>query len=948
VNFASVILEAGRGAPESVAIIDHDGRTYTYEQLLRASAHVARVLEEHGAGLGERVFLIADNSFFWVASYLGCLRAGAVAVPQPPTATPEDVVALRARVSPRAAIVQGKRHARLVEALAGLPTLVDAPPSVPGDVLCFDPGSFSGTERGRVAPAAGGLAALMFTSGSTGSPRGVMVSHDNLAANTASIASYLELTSADRAMAVLPFHYCFGASILHTQLMVGGSLVIDNRFMFVDKVLQRMQDLGCTTFAGVPSHFQILLRKSKLKAMKLPALRCVQHAGGKLSDLLVRELAATIAPAKVFGMYGQTEATARLSYLPPSLIDSKLGSIGRGIPGVVLRVLDDAGAPVSPGQVGEIVAAGKSIAAGYWNDAEATSTTFAGGVLRTGDLATVDAEGFIFIVDRRSDFLKCGGNRTSSRVVEDAVLQLGDVVEAAVIGVPDDLLGEAPIAFVVPTTLGDATLGTRLRDHCAKVLTDELVPKEFIVLEALPRTPSGKVSKPDLRALLRERTAPAEIERQASLSEEFFFKRAQALPIDVWGRNIHLPLRVRGPIDLAALERALNHLVGAHASLRSTFVMGDAGLVKRTRRDAVPGCFLQVVDAPGTSMADLNERLAVDIFHKFDVSAELPLRAKVYRIGPEDHVLGFLFSHLSFDAASYRVALQHLSEAYKAAIELRPWTMAPGLSPDDFAQWQRAVLAGPRAEELRAFWTRYLSRLEGLGVKPRAPAANEVAARRGFTSFSIDVALIAHVRVVTAGVRATIADALAGAVAVLGRRRSLDPERVLIGSVHNLRAQFNMRNRHLKMGLDAVVGLFPHALPICVAFPEGTTWRAVLGDVQRGLKEVALHSDIPLPSLGLAPPPLKQFSAMINYQRMRADFEIAGAEVESLPREPIERDRWKPHHDFEWIIQDTSRGFRGRLIYDESVTSQEEVHRAIEEFLTTLGFTADQVVPGLG
>jgi acyl-CoA synthetase (AMP-forming)/AMP-acid ligase II len=345
------------------------------------------------------------------------------------------------------------------------------------------------------------LAALMFTSGSTGRPRGVMVSHANIMANTESIVQYLDLTEKDRIMTVLPFHYCFGTSLLHTHMRVGGSLVVDSRFMYPEVILQRMRETECTGFAGVPSHFQILLRNSSLKKKSFPHLRYVQQAGGHLAPNFIRELREVLPKTQVFIMYGQTEATARLSYLPPKLLDTKLGSIGKGIPGVKLSVLKASGAEVGPGEVGEIVAEGENVTCGYWRDTKESATSFRDGKLYTGDLATVDEDGFIYVVDRAKDFLKCGGKRVSCRQLEEQLLELDALLEAAVIGVPDNVLGEAVKAFVVPRKADSNGLEERLRLFCKERMPFQLVPKEIVVLAALPKNSSGKVLKQNLKAL---------------------------------------------------------------------------------------------------------------------------------------------------------------------------------------------------------------------------------------------------------------------------------------------------------------------------------------------------------------------------------------------------------------------------------------------------------------
>lgn len=302
-------------------------------------------------------------------------------------------------------------------------------------------------------------------------------------------------------MTVLPFHYCFGTSLLHTHLRIGGSLVVEHRFMYPDKVLMRMQETECTGFAGVPSHYQILLRRSSLRKMSFPHLRYIQQAGGHLAPSFIGELCEALPQTKIFVMYGQTEATARLSYLPPEMIEKKLGSIGKAIPGVRLRVLDEAGSEVAPGETGEIVAEGRNIALGYWRDPQESSLSFRNGRLYTGDLATVDEEGFIYVVSRAKDFVKCGGRRVSCRHVEEQLLEFDGLLEAAVIGVPDDVLGEAVRAFVVPRAGYSTALEDRLRQFCRERLPSQLNPKAIVMLDALPKNSAGKVLKPRLRML---------------------------------------------------------------------------------------------------------------------------------------------------------------------------------------------------------------------------------------------------------------------------------------------------------------------------------------------------------------------------------------------------------------------------------------------------------------
>jgi acyl-CoA synthetase (AMP-forming)/AMP-acid ligase II len=329
-----------------------------------------------------------------------------------------------------------------------------------------------------------------------------MVTHVNIACNSRDILGYIGLTAADRVMVVLPFWYCYGASLLHTHLMAGASLVLNNRFLFPETVLDELAQTGCTGLAGVPSTYQVLLRRSRFARREFPSLRWLQQAGGRLPDPLVRELRQAFPKVKLFVMYGQTEATARLSYLPPERLDDKLGSVGRGLPGTRLEVLRPDGAAVVPGsgEVGEIVASGDNISPGYWSDPDETARYFRNGKLHTGDMARVDQDGYIFIVDRARDFIKAMGNRVSPREIEDVIAELPQVVEVAVIGVPDDLCGEAVRALVVADGPGRLT-AEQVRDHCLGKLPNYKVPRYVDFLPALPKTSNGKVAREQLRGL---------------------------------------------------------------------------------------------------------------------------------------------------------------------------------------------------------------------------------------------------------------------------------------------------------------------------------------------------------------------------------------------------------------------------------------------------------------
>ncbi len=483
--------------------------TVSYGDLTAQAGRIAAYLLRCHARPGDRVLLVSDNSFFWVACYLGTLQAGLITVLIPANSSASDLASVLRMSGAGIVCAQASVVATYGSAFSGTHLLTDrASPPAPRVLSQVNCSTLSSTQPPVTdyAPVNHDqLAAVVFTSGSTGQPRGVMITHSNIIANTESIVSYLSLNQQDRMMAVLPFHYCYGASLLHTHLRVGGEVVVDNRFMYPETVLQRMKDLQCTGFAGTPSHFQILLRGSSLKRKRFPSLRHVQQAGGHLAPIFVRELMETLPDTRIYIMYGQTEATARLSYLAPEMLEAKLGSIGKGAPGVTLRVLDEQGRDVRPGEVGEIVAEGANVAKGYWHEPKESETVFRNGLLYTGDLARIDEDGFIYIVDRTKDFLKCRGEKISCRQIEEAVVECGELVEAAVVGIPDDVLGEAVKVFAVPRNKHVDGLEERIASYCRTRLPLHQLPKQIVVLRSLPKNIAGKVMKSILK---RHNTAP--------------------------------------------------------------------------------------------------------------------------------------------------------------------------------------------------------------------------------------------------------------------------------------------------------------------------------------------------------------------------------------------------------------------------------------------------------
>jgi len=283
--------------------------------------------------------------------------------------------------------------------------------------------------------------------------------------------------------------YCFGASVLHTHLYQGGGVVFDRRFMFPDKVLQSMAQLSCTTFAGVPTVYNVLLRRSNLRGTDLSCLRRFLQAGGSLAPQRINEMRAAFPLAKFYVMYGQTEATARISCLEPERWDEKPGSVGRPLDNLMVRIVDDEGNDLAAGQTGELLVAGPSICSGYLNDPDETRRVFSGDWLRTRDLARLDEEGYLWIEGRKGAFLKMRGMRVSFPEVEARVSAIPGVYECVARATNHPEAGEALVLFIVPdqgARIGMEEVRRHLPAHWT-VDSIRLVPE-------LPKTSAGKIA----------------------------------------------------------------------------------------------------------------------------------------------------------------------------------------------------------------------------------------------------------------------------------------------------------------------------------------------------------------------------------------------------------------------------------------------------------------------
>ncbi len=419
-------------------------------------------------GSGNKFILLSPNSNYFIVCYLAIMKSGNIVIPLNPSIEKNSLEFIKDQADVK---------------MAFIPQLLQNRINVSFDNI-WDENTFNETIETKIdykediefEPNT--LAQIIYTSGSTAMPKGVMISHKNIIANTSSIIEYLKLTDKDIMECVLPFFYCYGLSLLHTHLKVKGKIVLNNNFMFLGSVINDLKKYQCTGFAGVPSHFQILLRKSEtFKNEYFPNLRYVTQAGGKLHTVFIEEFQQAKPNTKFIVMYGQTEATARLSYLPPEILNDKLGSIGKGIPGVELKVVDNNGEIIKPNETGEIIAKGDNIMLGYFKDEKSTKETLKDGWLYTGDLARVDDDGFIYHAARKKEIIKVGGKRVSPKEIEEVIVSIPGVIDCTIEAVSDEVLGEAIKAIIVKNELNDKLTIEKIKSLCSNRLSTYKIPQ---------------------------------------------------------------------------------------------------------------------------------------------------------------------------------------------------------------------------------------------------------------------------------------------------------------------------------------------------------------------------------------------------------------------------------------------------------------------------------------
>ncbi len=510
-----LLHESARRFPDKEALV-HGEERLNYSEVARRVNGLAAGLRTGGLRRGDRMGIYLEASIPQAISIFGISHAEGVYVPINALLHAEQVMHIARDCTMKGLITTADRLASLAEVLPQIPSLKFLVVVGPGGATSRLPIHNYEEFCAHAVPLdwrdgsiEKDLAAILYTSGSTGKPKGVMLSHANVVAGSRIVSTYLNITENERILAVLPFSFDAGMNQLMTAIENGGTCVLIN-FVFAREIVQILLKEKITGLAGVPTLWSLLAQSnSTLAKQPLPHLRYITNTGGAMPQAVLKVLRTTLPTTKVFLMYGLTEAF-RSTYLPPEELDRRPTSMGKAIPDTEILVLNDQGRVCKPGEPGELVHRGPTVSLGYWNRPEDTARALRSNpllpaelgdcekVCYSGDLVKMDEDGFLYFIGRRDTMIKSSGFRISPTEVEEVLFQSGKLRGAAVIGIPDETLGQTIKAFVVAKD-GDALDVDAMLAYCAEKMPRYMVPKTFEVLSELPKTSSGKVDYPALR-----------------------------------------------------------------------------------------------------------------------------------------------------------------------------------------------------------------------------------------------------------------------------------------------------------------------------------------------------------------------------------------------------------------------------------------------------------------
>lgn len=479
-------------------------RTISYAELDIAAGRVAAALAGRGVKKGDRVGLYCPNSDAFVAAYLGIVRLGAAAVPVNLLLNPREIAFIYNDAEASALIYHEAFSANVAAIRAAAPCLktfvfIGGGQAAAGDIAWADVMAGGDAPPDVAIDPARDLAAILYTSGTTGRPKGAMLTHRNLAENTRSVKEALQFSpGSERLIVVLPMFHAFAATAgMLAPLLYGCSIVPLPRFDPA-QVADAIEKTLATIFLGVPSMYVALLRLPEQFTPKFASLKfCI--SGGAALPVAVMEQFEKRFGKLIYEGDGPTECSP-VTCVNPIGGKRKAGTVGKPVPGVGMKIMDENGAELPRGRIGELCVRGANVMKGYWRLPAETKESFFGEWFRTGDLGTEDDEGYFSILDRRKDMIIVNGINIYPRMIEEVLIRAPGVKECAVVGEPHPLHGEIPIAYVSTATEGAGPDAAALRALCLENLGRHEIPKKFIFMKDLPKNAAGKIMKRELRS----------------------------------------------------------------------------------------------------------------------------------------------------------------------------------------------------------------------------------------------------------------------------------------------------------------------------------------------------------------------------------------------------------------------------------------------------------------
>jgi acyl-CoA synthetase (AMP-forming)/AMP-acid ligase II len=500
------MLDASIAARSTNEAVVASGRRLTYAELDRLAGFAAARLAASGIGPGDRVAFLLCNCVEFAIALAACIRLGAIAVPLGARLkAPELDYAINDCAA--AALITESEYVGNLPPTAALPTLRycvlvdgDMPGFVPGAEF-LSPAPPPAPLPHRVDSPEEDTAVILYTSGTTGRPKGAMLTHLGIIHSALNFTLCAGLGPEDRAVLTVPASHVTGlVAILFTMLSCGGCTVMMRAFKARDYLALMAAERGSFTVM-VPAQYNLCLLQPDLERFDLSAWRVGTFGGAPMPEATIAELARRLPRLVLINGYGATETTSPTAIMPPGLTAAQPDSVGQIVPGGSVRVVDEAGRDLAPGETGEIWIKGAMVVPGYWNRPEANAAEFTDGYWHSGDIGSLDAAGFLRVFDRKKDMINRAGYKVFSAEVENVLSHHPDIVESAVIGIPDPVLGERVKAFLLPRD-GSLLTAEAVRAFCAERLADYKVP-EFIALvdEPLPRNANGKLQKAVLRGM---------------------------------------------------------------------------------------------------------------------------------------------------------------------------------------------------------------------------------------------------------------------------------------------------------------------------------------------------------------------------------------------------------------------------------------------------------------